>query len=189
MCGTCYDECVPAKISRSNDSESCDPLYRAGSVFYGNADYTDISDIPDCEGCSITNAGYYGKTYSVDKNRPVSVPRRNAAPTSIDHLNIPTIQDLLRGRPTELPQPQSVPQPNQTTPAPAKPAIQPKVTKKFGGVPQKKVYETGLIPAQTSAPSPAPQFNIEELRRMDNDPSVTDIRIINVEDAVDKAFR
>jgi hypothetical protein len=113
----------------------------------------------------------------VDKNRPVTAPKRNTAPTGIDHLNIPTIQDLLRGRPTELPQPQSVPQPNQTTPAPAKPAIQPKVTKKFGGVPQ------------TSVQSSAPQFNIEELRRMDNDPSVTDIRIINVEDAVDKAFQ
>jgi hypothetical protein len=159
-------------------------------VFYGNTDYTDVSNVPDCEGCSITNAGYYGKTYSVDKNRPPTAPRRNAPSTGIDHLNIPTIQDLLRGRPTEVPQPilqqpQSAPLPNQTTPiqttpVPAKPAIQPKVTKRVSGLPQ------GI---SATSPSSAPQFSIEQLRKMENDPSVTDIRIINVEDAVDKAFQ
>jgi len=185
MCGTCYDECVPSKTARPNDSDSCNPLYRAGSVFYGNTDYTDISNIADCEGCSLTNAGYYGKTYAVDKNRPSTAPKRNTPPTGTDHWKIPTIQDLLRGRPTEpptgtvpppqtLPQQQSVPPPNQTMSVPARPAIQPKVTRR-----------TGLPPAGTSAP----QFSVEELRKMENDPSVTDIRIINVEDAVDSAFQ
>ncbi|MCL2744304.1 MAG: hypothetical protein FWE67_10670 [Planctomycetaceae bacterium] len=172
MCGTCYDDCVPSKTARHNDPDSCDPLYRAGSVFYGTADYTDISNAPDCEGCSITNAGYYGSTFSVDKNRPVSAPKLRSKPIDIDSLDIPTLPDLLRGRPTEAPQPQSVPLPKQ--PEPVKPAVQPKVTKK------------AVVPPANTA---MPQFTVEELRRMENDPSVTDIRILNVEDAIDKAFR
>lgn len=170
MCGPQYDYCMPAYTGRTEDYRGCNPLYRAGSIFncYGDA-------IVDDEGQIIraTNAGNFGTITPM--GRVHSVPSRleprsetpigkpSLAPTSNGNNNIedpentlPGIEDLLQER---------------TPVKPAIPTVNPPITRQ--------------VPAETipfSAQSGEPTFTIEDLRRLD--PSVTDIKILNIEDSV-----
>ncbi|MDR3197506.1 MAG: hypothetical protein LBU34_06500 [Planctomycetaceae bacterium] len=169
MCGTQYDYCTPAYTGRVEDYRGCDPLYRAGSIFncYGN-------EIADEEGQIIraTNAGNFGVTTPVNRaysdpsrleprsetpiGRPTLAPTPNGNNTDEPENTLPGIEDLIR----------------ETIPVkPAIPAVNPPVTRQ--------------VPVETipfTAQSGEPTFTIEDLRRLD--PSVTDIKILNVEDFV-----
>lgn len=181
MCGSSLDTCVPAYLQRENDYRGCDPFYRAGSIFYGNVNYSDTSGDLNCLDCSLTNAGMFGRTEQIGKGkRPQSIrsmsPDRQEEQNRKD-LNVPTIEDLLRGKPTEEPDsssPFSIPE-NIPFETPSPEFMPPK--------PQ-------IVPFSTSDPKvTGPNISIEELRRLDPDPNITDIRIINVDDVVEKAFQ
>lgn len=186
MCGSSFDACVPAYLQRENDYRGCDPLYRSGSIFYGNADYSDTSGDLNCVDCSLTNAGMFGRTERIGKGktpqtiRSMTQDRQNES--NRKDLHVPTIEDLIKGKPTEEPE----------APSPF-------------GVPESIPYETPMpntlpnslpqppqtIPFSTNDPkvTGGPQISVEELRRLDPDPNITDIRILNVDDVVDKAFQ
>ncbi|MDR1141246.1 MAG: hypothetical protein LBL62_06105 [Planctomycetaceae bacterium] len=169
MCGTQYDYCMPAYTGRAEDYRGCDSLYRAGSIFNGYGE-----EIADNEGQIIraTNAGNFGATIPVDRFRSNSsrleprsgtqIGRPQLAPTPNGNNNteepensIPGIEDLLQ---------ENIPV------KPAIPTVHPPLTR--------QAVETIPFSAQSGEPT----FSIEDLRRLD--PTVTDIKILNVEDSI-----
>jgi hypothetical protein len=171
MCGTGYDYCMPAYIGRAEDYRGCDTLYRAGSIFSGTNE-----EISDSEGQLIraTNAGNFGVTVPVDRvrlnpsrlephsgspiGRPSLAPSPNGNNNDDEPENfIPEIEELLR---------------QDTTPIkPTFPTINPPTTR-----------QTSIETIPFSAQSGEPTFTVEDLRRLD--PSVTDIKILNIQDSV-----
>ncbi|MDR0335734.1 MAG: hypothetical protein LBI18_01450 [Planctomycetaceae bacterium] len=172
MCGTQYDYCMPAYTGRTEDYRGCDSLYRAGSIFncYGE-------EVVDSEGQIIraTNAGNFGVTLPIDRFRSspsqleprsgtqIGKPQLPPTPNGNNDNNIeeqeqtiPGIEDLLQ---------------NNTPIKPAIPTVRPPVTRQISA-------ETVPFSAQSGEPT----FTIEDLRQLD--PTVTDIKILNVEDVV-----
>ncbi|MDR0704617.1 MAG: hypothetical protein LBF88_06465 [Planctomycetaceae bacterium] len=169
MCGTGYDYCTSAYTGRTEDYRGCDPLYRAGSIFNANSE-----EITDSEGQIIraTNAGNFGVTTPVHRvrvnpsrleprsnsiGRPSLAPSPNGSNNNDEPEDFkPRIEDLLQ----------------DTTPVkPTRPTVNPPLTRQ--------------VPIETipfSAQSGEPTFTIEDLRQLD--PSVTDIKILNIQDSV-----
>ena len=162
MCGSPYDYCVSAYTHRADDYRGCDVFYRAGSIFWhGGATYdgTSVDFVAD----RSLNAGGFGTTTPVDLERPAP---RTLEPRKFDR---PTIG---------IPPKPAVPIPNG------------------GGNHFPPFHEQ--VPTDLPAPPPVPRsldvpmpldqtqnqggpiVTIEELRRLD--PSVTDVRILSVED-------
>jgi hypothetical protein len=176
MCGTGYDYCVPAHTGRAEDYRGCDTLYRAGSIFNGNSE-----EITGNDGQIIraTNAGNFGITEPVNRvrvnpsrleprssspiGRPSLAPNPNGNNNNNNNNNneepenfIPGIEDLLQNTPPIKP---------------VRPTVNPPVTR-----------QTSIETIPFSAQSGEPTFTVEDLRRLD--PSVTDIKILNIEDSV-----
>jgi hypothetical protein len=171
MCGTEYDYCMPAYTGRAEDYRGCDTLYRAGSVFNGNNE-----EIADSDGQIIraTNAGNFGVTVPVDRIRSnpsrleprsgSTIGRPSLAPNPNGNNNndeepenfVPGIEDLLQ---------------NTTPIKPVRPTVNPPITR-----------QTSIETIPFSAQPGEPTFTVEDLRRLD--PSVTDIKILNIEDSV-----
>jgi hypothetical protein len=174
MCGTQYDYCTPAYTGRTEDYRGCDPLYRAGSIF--NCDGEEITDA-DGQIIRATNAGNFGTTTPVGRGqykpsrleprapigRPPLAPTPNGN-TEEPENTIPGIEDLIRETLPTLP--------------PALPTVNPPVTRQIPARQTHTATSSETIPF--SAQSGEPTFTIEDLRRLD--PSVTDIKILNVED-------
>ncbi|MDR0609184.1 MAG: hypothetical protein LBG58_03665 [Planctomycetaceae bacterium] len=171
MCGTSYDYCVPAHTGRAEDYRGCDTLYRAGSIFNG-----DNERIADSDGQIIraTNSGNFGVTAPITRihttpsrleprsSSPIGRPSLAPTPNGNNNNNndpenfIPEIKELLQ----------------DTTPVkPVIPTVNPPITR-----------QTSIETIPFSAQSGEPTFTVEDLRRLD--PSVTDIKILNIKDSV-----
>ena len=159
MCGSPYDYCVPAHTHRSDDYRGCNVFYRAGSIFW-NVGSTDAgADIGFVTDRSV-NAGNFGTTTPIESNRPTQrmlEPRKLDRPT----IGIPhkSAAPPLNG--TEDSQPFNVPAPGEHPVSPPPTGFTP-------------------IPFDQTQNQVGPSITIEELRRLD--PTVTDVRILNVED-------
>lgn len=188
MCGSPYDYCVPSYTDRCDDYRGCDPLYRAGSILYGgDGEFVDAS----------VNAGNFGRIVPVDTRRPrsqggtrgptrIGMPETTHGQDQIDYTP-PSMQELLKGGGTsplepfapgsenlfEVPNvPQSEPIP-VTPPATMPPAIPP-------GIP------TPAEPMPFVSGNAVSDITVEELRRLD--PSITDVKILNIDDTINSAF-
>ena len=169
MCGSSYDYCVPAHTSRADDYRGCNVFYRAGSIFWqGDSSCngfggTDVGFVAD----RSMNAGNFGTTTPVESKRPtpraleprkldrplIGIPPKSAAPT-------------LNSEPTEDVRPFMEQIPNLLDiPGLEPPSVPPDSTP---------------TPFDQTKNQGGPTITIEELRRLD--PTVTDIRILNVED-------
>ena len=170
MCGSPYDYCVPAYTNRADDYRDCDVFYRAGSIFW-NSDVgcdefggTDIDFVSD----RSMNAGNFGTTTPAESKRPTL---RTLEPRKLDRPSI------------GIPPRSATPPINGAPPTDFRP-FEPQV-------PSSPNLPTSPPPTIPSGPAPmqfdqtrnqgGPSITIEELRRLD--PTVTDIRILNVEDA------
>jgi len=170
MCGSPYDYCVPAHTSRTDDYRDCDVFYRAGSIFWNNdagcAEY-DGMDVDFVADRSV-NAGNFGKTTPIESKRPTL---RTLEPKKLDKPSI------------GIPSKSAAPSPNGTLPEEFRPFEQ-----QVPSSPNLPISPPPTVPPSLT-PMPfdqtrnqgGPPITIEELRRLD--PSVTDIRILNVEDA------
>lgn len=183
MCGSPDDYCIPAYIERDCDYRGCDTLYRAGSIFYDNVDYRSVSD-PDCNDCSMSNAGDWGKTKAVKPFRNIGVPPK-APDANENGFEMPTREELMRGVRPGLGVPETVP----TDDEPGTERISPPPTRPFT-----PIGPTG--PIDPSAPvdpafpfstqSGEPKITVEELRRLD--PTITDVQILNIDDSLNTSL-
>ena len=167
MCGSPYDYCVPAHTSRNDDYRGSNVSYRAGSIFwqgdstcYGH-DGTDVEFVAD----RSMNAGNWGMTTPVEPKRPtprILEPRKLERP------------------PIGIPPKSATPSPNGdpvddhgpfTDQTPILPDLPP------------SIMPPDFTPTPLGQPKnqEIPPITIEELRR--TDPTVTDFRILSVEDA------
>jgi hypothetical protein len=184
MCGSPYDYCISGYVDRADDYRGCDPFYRAGSVFY-------CSDSFETDGAIIANAGNYGNTtlieavnrkedFKVNPNQRQQTPYRPSLtpiakpplPLGIENdstVPIPDIDQILRD---SQPIQQQMPLPKPEIPRTPQPA--PK-SETIPFVPNEPIQNV-LPPVTTGEPT----ITIDELRRLD--PSVTDIKIISIED-------
>lgn len=209
MCPTPHDYRVAGYINRCDDYRGFNPLYRAGSIFGGhdcNACPTVIGDAYYVGGTGdfYFNAGNYGMT------SPVSTIRHNPDNFETrprrDPIAIPLFEPGTGGMITEprrsdtdsiLPDVQELlNQPRGTTsgPLPLVPPVRQKVAP-----PSLEDTSTETIPFSPNdevdvPPDPFPSttdtdlpITLEELRRLD--PSVRDLQIISIEDAVSAAAR
>lgn len=175
MCGSPYDYCMPTYLDRTDDYRGCDTLYRSGSIFQQGDCYLGYGD-DDTVIDRSANAGNFGVTTPVGSKKPGLGSQRPGSgitigrPTEEPLLNgngfdTPTgVEELLRenqpGAPTPL-----MPTPRETVPPP--PAQEPPVETMPFTMPSVK----------------EPTITVEDLRRLD--PSVTDIKIITIDDALD----
>lgn len=199
MCGSPYDYCMPAYTQRSDDYRGCDPLYRAGSIFYANVDYADGFDDPNCPECSKGNTGNFGKTRSILGPRarqpertprtrtttpppPIGIPLKapvsngNGTPDVPQRGNqdyrLPTIEELLDETRPDRPF-------GPTTPAvPVTPPSRRPVPPPVPSDPSESIPFT--------MQSGEPTISLDELRRLD--PSITDVKILNIDDKLNAPF-
>ena len=158
MCGSPYDYCIPAYTQRADDYRGCDVFYRAGSIFRSSdsrCDGTDIDFIAD----RSMNSGNFGTTTPVDVKRPTP---RTLEPRKMDRPAI--------GIPPKSATPNGIPFDQQIPILPDLPSPSPTVPPGFSP-----------LPVDQNRTQSGPTITVEELRRLD--PTVTDIRILNVEDA------
>ncbi len=151
-------------------------MYRAGSIFCGNAGCVDSDDYVDY----MQNAGNFGETTPVDKQKPTRAFGSNK-PKPSERPKGYNVEDLLPDQ-SPIGIPSSVPGANgeeidrpfneqvPTLPGPASAPFGAPTTSAFGStsLENRLNSESGL------------NITVEELRRLD--PSVTDVRILNVED-------
>ena len=160
MCGSPYDYCIPAYTRRADDYRGCDVFYRAGSIFWnkdGSCGGTDVELVAD----RSMNAGNFGTTTAVDVKRPTP---RTLEPRKTDKPSIGIPSKSATPAPNGIPFDQQVPSsPDFPTPSPTVPP---------GFTPS---------PSGQSRTQGGPTITVEELRLID--PTVTDIQILNVEDA------
>ena len=183
MCGSPYDYCMPAYLNRTDDYRGCDPLYRSGSIFSQSDCYRGYGDDDTLVEDRSLNAGNFGVTKPIDSTKPTLGPRRGSAiakPPTEPVLNgngfdTPTqgVEELLRdgipGTPTPL---SPTPLENNVVP----PVQQPRT-------PTSPV-ETPVQPMPFSMPNTdEPAITLEDLKRLD--PTVTDFKIINIDDTLD----
>lgn len=220
MCGSSLDLCVPAHIQRENDYRGGDPLYRAGSIFYANGDYSNPDGLK-CVDCSLTNAGNYGETRSISqkRGRPTNIGTPLTPPDSTDGPRIPDlppIEELMQRRSTQTSAPRDIPgnapqdgvspfgipEPIPTDDIPTEPFVPTTVPHTPG--PESLFDPTGpfnpisptdhLPPSPTSNPQThqpsipgekvtGPKITVEDLRRMEQDSSITEIKILNINDS------
>lgn len=186
-------------------------MYRAGSIFNTDTDYSSYFSDPDYVEDSRYNASYnagdFGRTTSIDGTRPGGPtplePKTNGrSPIGIpsgppsngsdetpyipdendSEYKIPSIQDVIRST-TPSSSSGSTPGIDIETPKPSwpTPGTRPSTLPNAPAAPTAPT-ETMPFTPEVSEPS----ITIEELRRLD--PSVTDIKIINIDDAINTAF-
>ena len=169
MCGSSYDYCVPAHTSRADDYRGCNVFYRAGSIFwqgdsvcngYGETDIEFVTD-------RSINAGNFGVTTPVESKRPTP---RTLEPRKPDRP------------PIAIPPKSAAPPPNGDPTKNAHP-----FEEKTPSLPNFPVLPLPMAPSDfTPVPfdqlqnQDGPPITIEEIRR--TDPTVTDFRILSVED-------
>ena len=170
MCGSPYDYCVPAHTSRADDYRGCNVFYRAGSIFWQDDsactgyDGTDVEFVAD----RSMNAGNFGTTTPVEAKRPTLrtlEPRKQTRP------------------PIGIPPKSATPAPNGDPVDDSRPFIEqmPVLPDLPTSPPPTGPPDFTPIPFDQTRNQGGPTITIEELRRLD--PTVTDIRILNVEDA------
>ncbi|MGL4594895.1 MAG: hypothetical protein ACRCUY_09225 [Thermoguttaceae bacterium] len=162
------DFCSSAHICRPDDYRGCDPLYRAGSIFYPNGD---ASAEFQQTAWQRPNAGNYGETVPITLKSYGRTPDELRDTQSIEvepEYVVPSFDDMLKNTPDTI--------------------IYPKTEQKS----KSKSDDDGLLPEsfndqllneKTSLFSTdEPTFSIDELQKLD--PSVTEIKILKVEDTV-----
>ncbi len=171
MCGSQYDYCTPAFTSRADDYRGCDAYYRSGSIFRSGEFDCDEDGNVEFIGDRSMNAGNFGMTTPVETKRPtpqtlepkklgkpsVGIPSTSPAPSPNSNYSngIPPENNVL---PFENQIPSSPPPPPAPSTGP-------------------RGFES---PSLDQTRGNGPNITIEELRRLD--PSVTDVRILNIED-------
>lgn len=192
MCGSSYDYCMPAFLDRQDDYRGCDSLYRAGSIYQNVACQSGCGEEIALTTDRSLNAGNFGVTTSVDAplmqgpKRPGGGSTLGKPPTGPilngDGFDVPTqgveelLQDSMPSRPTPLMPTPLVPTPMEGNPPPAT------SPEPFVPVPPSQQSPVETMPL-TMPSSPEPTITVEDLRRLD--PSVTDIKIINIDDSLD----
>lgn len=207
MCGSPYDYCVPTHIDRAEDYRGCDPKYRAGSIFY--ASYDGCSDADILTAGLTMNTGNFGITTPINEGerqpkrldngekRIIGVPTDSldSIGNTLETLNDrerPDIDDILQQTPVNRLDTPSMPSnlpgvplvPPSRTPVPQTPSPDAIETIPF----TTPSSEQPLMEPINNVNPPvtrAPEITIEELRRLD--PTVTDIKILNVEDSLNTA--
>ncbi len=191
MCGSPYDDCMSAFLDRQDDYRGCDPQYRSGSIFSkGTNDCYRGSDGVPLD--RSMNAGNFGVTVPVNAARPAFGPKKSndtaiGIPTSNGFLNgndsgTPafTVEDMLRHETnTNAPNVPLTPGENAipNTPPNTVPNAIPKD--------ENESDETPLQPIPFAVNDilrngREPMITVEDLRRLD--PSVTEIKILDIKD-------
>ncbi len=192
MCGSSLDACTPALLCRDADYRGNNPLYRAGSIFYGHSHHASQVVLAD----RAHNAGNYGQTTPTTQNQKPE-DSSSFAPwmldTNTDPLDVPSIEELKNntryiGIPTDIPTdspreiptvPDAVMPPRDTAPPSEENSIE---TIPFVNT------STGPLTKPNSYPIfEEPQFTVEDLRRLESS-DVTEIKILHVEDDVDNTY-
>jgi hypothetical protein len=165
MCGSPYDYCVPAYTQRTDDYRGCNVFYRAGSVFWNNDACCDGMGVDFVADQSMN----FGTTTPVDLKRPTPRtlgPRKTERAT----IGIPSKPATLPSN--DAPSNDFKPFEEQIPSSPDLPTSPPPTLPRSFDPP---------MPFDQTQNQRGPLITIEELRRLD--PTVTDIRILNVEDA------
>jgi hypothetical protein len=179
MCGSPCDYCVPGYLDREADYRGCDPAYRAGSVFYSSRNpYGD--EIPFANtgnfGTTVPIAGTAGPTKTI--GRPETSPDLLDGFEGLDNGETPpNIDEILKGTKGTPVNKWETPAPK--TPAPGTIETMPFTTPEILPVPPAPIPATQL-PIPNPPLTGTPDITIEELRKLD--PTVTDIKILNIED-------
>lgn len=180
MCGSQFDYCMPAYTERGEDYRGCDPLYRAGSIFNSDKDYSGYFNDPDCVDCNsgkTENAGHFGETRPLDERGFPVKSRHSKSPTKLGippqtpngngngmNYDVPTIEQLIEGTPMQ----ETIP----LAPPPSQPIMEP------------QIIESMPFTTQIGVP----RITAEELRRLDSDPNVTEVKILNIDDSLNTAL-
>ena len=170
MCGSSYDHYIPAHTDRVDDYRGGNVFYRAGSIFWNDglcneSDGTDVDLVAD----RSMNAGNFGTTTPIELKRPTL---RTLEPKKLDRS------------PIGIPPGPATPTPNGDLPEGFHLFEQqiPNAPNPSGLPPSPVPSDVAPMPFDQTRNQSDPIITIEELRRLD--PTVTDIRILNVEDVL-----
>jgi hypothetical protein len=205
-CQTCHsphDYRIAGYIDRCDDYRGFNPMYRAGSILSGGWDDTTVFEDALYEGTVgdfYCNAGNYGVTTPISTMRrvpssstietrpgqspsPIAIPQQNPEDRIMieprireSNGSLPTVDELLN-------------QPRGTMPIPVTPPTRQRMTPP--SFDDTHIESIPFSPSDeiTVPPSPFPTImetdppiTLEELRRLD--PSIHDVQIISIEDAV-----